>query len=180
MKLFLPVRILVSGLMLVYLLGCHERPATSSQTTSSGQSAVHVKEAKPGAAIKLSSSSIVFVNANELTQIDLLLDVKESSGSLNIELSATTGMEIVETQMQQSINLGASSVIKIPVKLRANVNGRYYLNIHASVNNNDLPSARNLAVIVQVGAETEKSPPLKKITNDSVISLPAQETISSQ
>lgn len=180
MKLFLPVKILVSGLALVYLLSCHEQPTASSQSKTAGKTAVHVKEAKPGAAIKLSSNSIVFINANELTQIELMLDVKESSGSLNIELSPTNGLDIVETQMYQSINLGSSAAIKIPVKLRANTNGRYYLNIHASVNNNDLFSTRNLAVIVQVGAEIEKSPQLKKITNDNVISLPAQETISNQ
>jgi hypothetical protein len=110
----------------------------------------------------------------------VILDIKEPSGSLNVELSASNGLDLVATPIQQNINFVQSGAIKIPVKLHADANGRYYLNLHANVNNNDLSSTRNLAVIVQVGAEVEKSPEFKKITNDNVISLPAQETISNQ
>lgn len=175
MKLFRLTIILFAGLISACLLACQEKSSALSQP---GNAVVRVKEAKPGAAIKLISSPIVFISANEPTQVDLLLNAKESTGALNLELSATDGLEVLDTQMHQKITLTPSITIKVPVKLRAITDGRYYLNIHTSIDNGSSPS-RTLALIVQVGAEG-KAIQLKKPSGENVITLPAQETISNQ
>jgi hypothetical protein len=115
---------------------------------------------------------------NEVSQIELVFDVREPQGTLNIELIPTDGLDVLDTQMIQSIQFASAMAIKVPVKLHAVANGRYYLNIHTSIDSGDVQSSRNFALIVQVGAEQEASPQLKKTAGDKVISLPAQETIS--
>jgi hypothetical protein len=165
----------------VCLFSCHEKSTAIAQPN---KIAAHAKESKkeikPGAAIKLVSGTITTLNANELTQVELLFEVKEPLGTLSLELSPTNGLEVLDTQMQQSINLTPSTPIKIPVKLRAMTNGRYYLNIQAGIDNGESSSTRNLALIVQVGAEQEKAMQFKKAAGDNVIKLPAQETILNQ
>lgn len=164
------------------LCGCH--PKAEPET----QAATRVKEAKPGAAIKLISSSLVTMNANEITSFELVLDIKDSAGALGLELSATNGLELLETQVKQTIQLNQASHIQLPIKLRALENGRYYLHIHTAVQNDESLSTRNLALIVQVGPQAlsneTASPHLqtqfKKGGNENVKVLPAQETISNQ
>lgn len=175
MKLCHPTIILFMGLAFFCLLGCHEKSSATSQPNKIG---THTKEVKPGAAVKLISSPIISINANELVQIELLLDVKESSGTLSLEFSPTNGLSLLDTNALQNFHFSQATTINIPVKVRANSNGRYYLNIHVSIDNGDSLSTRNLALIVQVGAEVEKSTQLKKMSNENVISMPAQETIS--
>lgn len=138
------------------------------------------KEVKPGAPVKLISPSIIYINPNEQTPAEILLEVKETSGELQIELSSSAELNLLDTTMQQTISLTSSSTVKIPVTLLATANGRYYLKIHVRINNGDGTSARNLAVIIQVGPVTEKTVQLKKASGEHVISLPAHETISTQ
>jgi len=175
MKLFVPATLLLSGLLLVGLSACHEKPVTVVQPVKKAQ---HLKEAKPGAAISLSSESITVINANEISSTELIFEVSEPSGTLMIELSPAGGLELLDTQTSQRIAFSSPGPIKVPVKLRALVDGRYYLNIHATLDNGDVISNRGLALIVQVGPEKARLNQLKKSSGDNVISLPAQETIS--
>lgn len=161
--------------------GCNDRTVSD---VSPNKSVTKNKEAKPGAAIKLISDPQVFINANEVRSLDLLLSSQETKGELNLEFSATHGLELLETSLKQTIHLDSHSLIEIPVKMKAVENGRYYLNIRATINNEDVISARNLALIVQVGepstASDGKPPQLKKPASENIIILPAQETISNQ
>jgi hypothetical protein len=177
MTLFRFTIILFSVLASASLWSCHEQSTALSQPD---KAVVVAKEAKPGAAVKLMSRSIVFINANEPTQIELLLNVVESVGTLNLEFSTTNGLEVLDSPLFQRITLTSLKSIKVPVKLRALTNGRYYLHIHAGIDNGDSLSVRNLALIVQVGAETEKTIQLKKSSGENVLILPAQETISNE
>ncbi len=176
MKLFCSRLCLWMCIALIGLVSCQEKSSVSVQQQNSA-SVKPVKEAKPGAAIKLASSSIVFLNANDLTSVDLLLDANATKGILHFELSATNGLEILDTKIQGDLELAPAVPVKIPVKLRA-IDGRYYLNIQASIDNGDSVSSRSLAVIVQVGAEQEKNAQFKKSAGENVIPLPARETIS--
>jgi predicted FMN-binding regulatory protein PaiB len=129
----------------------------------------------------LVSSSLIAATANQLVRTEIALEAMESSGGeLVIDFSASQGLSMENMRTPQTIKFAGSAPIKIPVVLRAASNGRYYLNMHISLNNADAISARNLALIVQVGPVVEKAVKLQKTTGDNIIVLPAQETISSQ
>lgn len=178
MKLSRITVVLCLGIGLLCLWGCQPK------TEAKKEAVARVKEAKPGAAIKLISDSLVTMNVNDVTPFGLVLDVKESSGYLTLELSAGDGLELLDTPIKQSIQLSQDPLVQLPIKLRAVENGRYYLHIHAAINNGDSPSTRNLALIVQVGPQATAAEPtsvqLKKGSGENVKVLPAQETISNQ
>lgn len=161
-------------------------PAYSDKSqTNIKQSLMPVKEArekaiKPGAAIKLISPAIVYINPGEKSAIDILLETKKSLGELSIELSAPAELELLDTPLKKIVNLPSNNAIKIPVNLVASANGRFYLNLLARISAADTASVRNLTLIVQVGPEPAKTLQLKKTSDENIISLPAQETISSQ
>jgi len=181
MKIFYPTTTLFTALLFTCLLlalcGCHEKATVMAEPNVNLKP---IKEAKPGAAIRLISNTIVSIKAKQTSQFELIFDVGDSEGLLNIKLSPTEGLDVVDTQMIQSIKLSSANTIKIPVTLHAAIDGRYYLNIQATVEKGDSLSSRNLALIVQVGAEKEKANVFKKASGENVISLPAQETISNK
>ena len=189
LKLYFVLSIVVS------LFGCSDKiqPATKQSIVQANkpkvsqleqkdknQKQIKQKEVKPGAAVKLISPSIITINPDEQMPIEILLEVKETSGELQVELSPPAELNLLDTVIERTVSLASSNTIKIPVTLMATTNGRYYLKIHARINNGDETSTRNLAIIVQVGPVVEKSVQLKKVSRDNVISLPAQETISTQ
>jgi hypothetical protein len=162
----------------VALLGCMEKSVT--EVTTPSKSVQATKTTKPGAAIKLISSSLISINANELAHTNIVLEAMELHGELTVNFSPSQGLNLASTSTPQTIKFDSSAPIKIPVSLVATANGRYYLNMHISLNNVDAISVRNLAVIVQVGPLAEKAVKLQKTVGENIIVLPAQETISSQ
>jgi hypothetical protein len=165
-------------LLIGALFGCMEKSITEAVSTTKSVQAT--KTTKPGAAIKLVSKSLISIAANELAHTEVVLDAMESAGELIIDFSTSQGLRLENISAPQTIKFDGSAPIKIPVVLMATSNGRYYLNMHISLNNNDAISARNLAVIVQVGPLVENAVQLQKTTGENIILLPAQETISSQ
>jgi len=181
MKFFSRVnQLLLAFLVALSLFACSGKTETIVDQTK--KSFIHEKIGKPGAAIKLISPSSISAEPNQTTNIDILLEATESTGVLTIEFNQTQGLELVSSPNRQTINLPSSSPIKIPVSFVSSANGRYYLNIHATINNNDLVAVRNFAVIVEVGPQSNPSAStslqLKKSSGENVISLPAQESIS--
>jgi hypothetical protein len=164
-------------LVIVVLLGCMEKPVVETTLSKPVQT---TKTTKPGAAIKLVSSSLISITANELVDTEIFLETMEPRGELSIEFSPSQGLILKNPNTPQTIKFDSSSAIKIPVSLLATANGRYYLNMRISLNNTDSISVRNLAMIVQVGPLTEKAVKLQKTAGENIIVLPAQETISSQ
>ena len=164
-------------LVIVALLGCIEKPVAETTLSKPVQT---TKTTKPGAAIKLVSSSLIFITANELVDSEILLEALEARGELTIDFSPSQGLILKNTNTPQTIKFDSSSVIKIPVSLLATANGRYYLNMRISLNNTDSISVRNLALIVQVGPLAEKAFKLQKTAGENMIVLPVGETISSQ
>jgi hypothetical protein len=165
-------------LVIMAFLGCMEKPVTV--VTAPSKSVQSTKTTKPGAAIKLVSSSLISITANERLHTEVVLEAMESGGKLIIDFSTSQGLILENTSTSQTIKFDGSAPIKIPVLLMATSNGRYYLNMHISLNNADAISVRNLAVIVQVGPAVEKEVKLQKTAGENIIALPAQETISSQ
>lgn len=164
--------ILITAFVLSGLLGCQEKSQTSVT-----RSPAHIKHLKPGAAITLASDAILMIQPKEIVATDILLDVNHDLGELSLEFSASPGLSLVDTSTSIKLAIGQNPV-RVPVKLLALTDGRFYLNIQARVTTTDSSSSRNLAVIVQAGATPEKPPQFNKPSGDQVISLPAQETIS--
>jgi hypothetical protein len=174
MGLFYSKMVLVLGFIVVALAGCQDKPMSST-----AKAVAQVKQPKPGAAVKLISDAILFVNPNEILTTDIVLNIDEDVGELHLELSTSAGLALLDTPTNINLPLGQVQPVKIPVKLLATQAGRFYLNVQASITTANALSSRNLAVIVQVGETVEKSPQFKKPTGEQIISLPAQETISS-
>lgn len=170
----------LASLMTVSLFACSGK--TETAVDHAEKVITHEKNAKPGAAIKLISPLSISAEPNQTTNIDILLETIEATGELTIEFNLTQGLELVSSPNRQTTNLPSSSPIKIPVSFVSSANGRYYLNIHATINNNDSVAVRNFAVIVEVGPQSNPSASmslqLKKSSGENVISLPAQESIS--
>jgi len=165
-------------LIILVLMGCMEKSVIEpSESLKTNQP---TKTTKPGAAIKLISNSLISVTANEQINTEIALEIAEPNGELIIDFSPSQGLRLVNTITPQAIPFYSSAPIKIPVTLIAATNGRYYLNMHISLKVADVISARNLALIVQVGSSVDKSVQLKKTAGENIIVLPAQETISSQ
>jgi len=184
MSLFLTiVQIGFTGLITVALTGCHGKP-------EAGPAHIHSTEArqpKPGAPVRLISDPLITTEANQLTQFNILLDVKASKGTLKLELLGADKLDLQNTPRLQTIDLGASQRISLPISLTAAENGRYYLNIYAIFDNGEAISARNIALIIQVGADNAavgddqpETSRRKIVPGERIISLPAQETISNQ
>jgi hypothetical protein len=172
------------SLATIFLLALSTSACSDKSQSNIKQSATSVKETrekaiKPGAAIKLISPSIIYINPGEKSSTEILLETKESFGELDIEISAPVELELLDTSLKTTINL-PSNAIKIPISLLASANGRFYLKVLARINAADRDSFRNLSLIVQVGPEPVKTLQLKKTSDENIISLPAQETISSQ
>lgn len=160
------------------LYGCSDK--TQPQIKQPAVKQTQQKDVKPGASVKLISPSILTIDPNKQTSTEILFETTESSGEFIVELFAPTGLSLLNTPTQQTINLVSPGNIKIPISLLAVTNGRYYLKMHILMKKGDSIAVRNLAVIIQVGPEPEKAVQLKKTSGENVISLPAQETISTQ
>ena len=157
------------------LFSCSAKPENNSANIRKPD--IRSKSAKPGASIKLVSKSIVSINPNEPSPFDIELQTTELGSYLEIDFLPVSGLNLVNTNVHQSLEVVSQS-IKFPVTLFASGKGRYYLNIHIRIKDGDSNSTRTLALIVQVGDQQNEAVQFKKASDESVISLPAQEKIS--
>ena len=150
-----------------------------SEATTSGPftSKSHSKTVKPGAPVKLVSESLISVNPGQQTSITIELETDRLNGYLDLHFVPSQGLDVLNTDAHQMVNLSNTQTIKIPVTLLAQTDGRYYLNMHINMESDELRSSRTLALIVQVGAETAEEIKLQKTSEENVISLPAHEKI---
>ena len=141
----------------------------------------HKKEIKPGAAVSLASVNLVTIDANQTSEIIVLLKAQSAIGTIHVETNTSEGLELISSAVAQDLSLNQDGYYQLPVSILAPRNGRYYLNLQVTINNDEYISSRVLAVIIQVGPLTDaiNLPPrmLKSTTNENVISLPAQEKI---
>ena len=166
-------------IVIAVLSSCTEKSASEAVPLEVNK-VVSEKTKKPGAAIKLLSNPLISIAKNQRIVTHVLLDIKEPSGEVMIELSASQGLSLEDTNINQRVNFDTVGSLTIPVILSAAENGRYHLNIHARLNSADASLARNLAVIVQVGPLTQSAAQFKTSAGDNLIILPAQETILSE
>ena len=153
-----------------------------SITSSSPASSFVKKEIKPGAPVSLDSPSLVNINANQTTRINLALKTSTTMGKMHVDIIPGDGLQLLNTNPAYELVLDGSADYPFVAELLAPNNGRYYLNLHITLDNGETISLRTLAVIVQVGPSAEdnaiSSKLFKTSTDERVISLPAEETVS--
>ena len=168
--------IVIFSIVLI-LSGCSGKSG-KTLATEPGSTTSHSKEVKPGAPVKLVSTSNISITPNQPTQINVELETSEMNGYLELDLLPSQGLDIGDTPNHQTLNV--TNIIKIPMTLLVRTDGRYYLNIHIRINNGESSSTRILALIVHAGEKAETKTQFKKPTEENVVSLPAEEKISSQ
>lgn len=159
---------------------------TNSETSAStkGKKELHQTHSlvKPGAAVKLKNTEPLFFAAPGVYEHSLVLVSTSQTGKMAIDLSSSEGVDIVSPARHFEFELQADSEYQVPLTLSATADGRFYVQLHISIEADGVTETRVIAAIVQVGNPVVK---VQKVTTtsstkkaDAVISLPAQETIS--
>jgi|GEM_PF-3572936 len=138
--------------------------------------------AKPGAAVSLKNTTPLYAPAPGVYEYQLQLISPNDTGKMTINVAASDGVTIVSPESHFEFVLQEGGEYKVPLALNASAEGRFYIQLHVSIVVDGQTSVRAIAAILQVGEPAAKAQ--KTMLNssadksDSVISLPAQETIS--
>jgi hypothetical protein len=165
---------------------------SSEGTNSSDKKNAHTKSktpahqphpmVKPGAAVSLKSTEPLYAPAPGVYEYQLQLVSPNHTGSMTINVTTDDGVTIVSPEHRFEFVLQEGGEYKLPLTLNAGAEGRFYIQLQVSTVVAGQTSMRAITAILQVGAPMGKMQ--KTMTNgsagksDSVISLPAQETIS--
>lgn len=137
---------------------------------------------KPGAAVKLKSTEPIYFTAPGVYEHSLVLVSPSYPGKMTVEVSASEGANIVSPTRHFEFELHADGEYQLPLTLDVSNYGRYYVQLHVTVDTEGSSEARVIAAILQVGdsaVKTQKAAATSAIKeNDTIILLPAQETIS--
>lgn len=137
---------------------------------------------KPGAAVSLKNSEPLFVAVPGTYEYPLALLSSVREGKMRVDVSTSEGLAIVSSAQHFEFALQERGDYSLPLVIKASKEGRFYIQLQVSVIIGEQRSSRALAAIVQVGEPAVKAN--KAAANgtgpevESVISLPAQETIS--
>jgi len=137
---------------------------------------------KPGAAVSLKNTEPLYARVPGVYEYQLQLVSPLHTGKMIIDASTSNGITIVSPERHFEFVLQEGSEYKLPLTLNASAEGRFYIQLHVSIVAYGKTSVRAISAIVQVGAPAVKMQKTMTTSSadksDSVISLPAQETIS--
>ena len=122
----------------------------------------------------------------EIESFSLFIDLSHSSGSLQLTLVTSDGLEL-QSASEHDIPLTGKR-IEVPIQLQASASGRYHLKYLASIDGEGVTAAIPAAsgMVIEVGASSPANTgtqPSSAITADAiskpdaVVSMPANETI---
>ncbi len=187
------VAIVIIASILIYGYGkqpsSESIPSTTAISSSDEASSSSKKEtkkshpiAKPGAAVNLKSTEPLHAAAPGAYEYQVQLVSPNSSGKMIVKVSANDGVDIVSAERQFEFELQENGEYTVPLKLYASSNGRFYIQFNVAIVADEKTTKRVITTIFQVGeplVKTQKTA-AKSASSDveSVISLPAQETIS--
>lgn len=138
--------------------------------------------AKPGAAVSLKNSEPLYAAVQGVYEYQLQLLSPSHEGKMTVEASTSDGLVIVSSARHFEFELQEGREYSVPLTLNASAEGRFYIQLHVSITSDGQTSSRVIAAILQVGEAAVKAEKAaaKGLAKDaeSVISLPAQETIS--
>lgn len=137
---------------------------------------------KPGAAVSLHSAQPLAASTPGVYEYSLQLMSPVRDGKMTVDVSVSDGITIVSSARHFEFELQEGGVYRVPLTINASLEGRFYIQLHVSINTDGQSSTRVIAAILQVGEPAVKARKAAakntaKDTNE-VISLPAQETIS--
>lgn len=136
---------------------------------------------KPGAAVKLKSTEPIYFAAPGVYEHSLVIVSPSYPGKITVEVSASEGTNIVSPARHFEFELQADGEYQLPLTLDVSNYGRYYVQLHVTIDTENSSETRVIAAILQVGdsaVKTQKAGASAMKENDTIISLPAQETIS--
>lgn len=170
----------IAGVLLIFLSAC-DTPAITPDASMT-KSTPHAHTVKPGASVKLENTQPFFLGAPGAGELELLLSTPQNDGTMVVDISADEGLQI-ESPLHYEFPLGGNAEYKLPVKIYAIAEGRYYINLRVAHVHDERRDYRIITAIVQVGDATRKvqktsSGIVEKSKVEKIISLPAQETIS--
>ncbi|PUA26508.1 MAG: hypothetical protein B0W54_22410 [Cellvibrio sp. 79] len=170
----------IAGVLLIFLSACDTPTVTPD--ISATKRVPHVHTVKPGASVKLENTQPFILSAPGVGDLELLLSTPQHDGTMAVDISAGEGLQL-ESPSHYEFPLGQLTGYKLPLKIRAVSEGRYYINLRIALVNNEQRDHRIITAIVQVGESVKPARKLssgaaEKNNEEKVISLPAQETIS--
>lgn len=138
--------------------------------------------AKPGAAVSLKNTAPLYASAAGAFEYQLWLSSPSHTGKMIVDVSSGNGVAIVSPNHQFEFILNEGGEYLLPLTLYTESEGRFYIQLHVSMVVDGQASMRVITAILQVGAPSVKTQKIMTKSSadkaDSVISLPAQETIS--
>lgn len=143
-----------------------------------GEKPMSLPYAKPGAAVSFSHNYVGGAQPGESELVTLSFVERYTFGQLKIRLQPTDGLQISPGERTYSYDLAAANSVEIELALVAEVTGKYYLNIFASVINAGVAKqSRVFALAFQVGDAVvqTRSSLNKSADGEKVILLPITE-----
>lgn len=192
-------RLLLGSAACLLLSGCFDRHTDTKskdveQASQNTQSHTHQhperadtssKYRKPGASVILENSQPFFLASPGVGNLELLVSSPASEGRIQIDISVGEGLELLGSQTHYEFALTQPLTqrqpYRLPIQISASGEGRFYINLHATVVSGDRRETRVISAAVQVGSVAARA--LKnqhKVSGDnqsSVIDMPAQETV---
>lgn len=142
----------------------------------------HHPLSKPGAAVSLNNMQPLTASTPGIYDYQLELISPATEGEMTVDLAPGNGIAIISSVRHFEFPLRDQGEYRVPVTVNASAEGRFYIQLHVSITTGGLSSSRVIAAILQVGEPAVKVQKAaeKGATKeaDTVISLPAQETIS--
>ncbi len=137
---------------------------------------------KPGAAVSLKNTEPLYSAAPGVYEYHLQLLSPGHEGKMTVDVSASDGLAIVSSERHFEFELQKGGEYPVPLTINASAEGRFYIQLHVSITANGQSSSRVIAAILQVGEPAVKAQKAAAKSAaqeaETVISLPAQETIS--
>lgn len=135
---------------------------------------------KPGAAVSLSNARPLTASTPGVYEYSLQLVSPVHDGKMVVDVSVSDGITIVSPERHFEFALHEMGEYRVPLTLNVSTIGRFYIQLHVSINTDEQSSSRVIAAILQVGEPTVKAQKAaaKNTDTNEVILLPAQETIS--
>lgn len=137
---------------------------------------------KPGATVSLKSTQPLTALTPGVYEYSLQLLSPVRNGKMTVNVSVSDGITIISSARHFEFDLHEGGEYRVPLTINANVEGRFYIQLHVSIKADGQSSSRVIAAILQVGEPAVKAQKAAAKSSvqaaDAVISLPAQETIS--
>jgi hypothetical protein len=178
--------LILTALMAMSVCGCSDKSFFEKNANDGVVQAQENRESKPhhgkpGASVRLVHSQPFYLESPGVADLDLLLSAAASAGNMQVDISVGQGLELLSAQSRFDFVLANGGIYKLPLQISAAGEGRFYINLHVRITNDQQHETKVIAAMIQVGALAART--FKKQDDDlnddepAVMDLPAQETV---